>query len=570
MGLALRSMIDSLFPILVVAALVVPVFAAKKLSSLVVVSAYAVLLFVARLMSQRGRELAAARLFVVGLWVFYTVHMVLAGGIDTVVSAFYVTTPVFAGLLLGRRAAIMSTAVCLMASLGLLLAQTNGILPPAYFPMAPAMIWVNFSLALIVLMLSLDAVMRTLMDAVAMARREIEERQRAEEKMRHVQKLESLGVLAGGIAHDFNNLLVGVLGNVDLALRRTPPDAEVRPRLEQVEAAARRGAELCRELLAYSGHSRRVVAPLDLSCVVREMAHILQVSISKSARLQLSLGDAVPLVEADGAQLRQVVMNLIMNASDALGDRNGVITVTTGTRLWPGGPMAGGVLSGDLPSGNVAFLEVGDTGCGMDAATRERIFDPFLTTKFAGRGLGLAAVLGIARSHRWALVVDSAPGQGASFKVIFPPAADQTRLLPLDQSPPRPCPVGRGTVLVVDDEPAVREVAEEMLGELGFDALTAQDGVGALDVLKARGGSLACVILDLTMPRMGGAETLRELRALYPALPVIVSSGYDEGDVSQRLADRGAAAFIQKPFDTDALQRTLTEALVRALPEQAL
>ena len=390
--------------------------------------------------------------------------------------------------------------------------------------------------------------------------RAAEERQRFEEQMRHAQKLESLGVLAGGIAHDFNNLLMAILGNADLALLALPPASPARQYVQEIERASRRAADLCRQMLAYSGKGRFVVERHDLSELVREMAHMLEVSVSRRATVEYRFTPDLPAVEADATQLRQIVMNLMTNASEALGDRRGTITVTTGTRRFDRAFLRESLLGADLAEGEYVYLEVADTGCGMDAATRERIFDPFFTTKFAGRGLGLAAVLGIVRGHGGAIRVQSAPAQGSTFTVLLPAVPGvvraETRRAGADADWQ-----GAGTVLLVDDEEAVRTVGARMLEWSGFQVLTAGDGDEALAAYRQHADAIVCVLLDLTMPGLSGEETFAELRRVRGDVRVVLSSGYDADEVAGRFEGRGPDGFIQKPYTMEALRETLRRAL---------
>ena len=365
----------------------------------------------------------------------------------------------------------------------------------------------------------------------------------SEEQMRNAQKLESLGVLAGGIAHDFNNLLVGVLGNASLALSELPADAPARQFVKDVETSAQRAAELTRQMLAYSGRGKLVVEPLNLSEVVQEMTQLLGRVISKRARLSLHLRDDVPRIVADGTQLRQVVMNLITNASDALGGEPGLVSVRTGTVHADARMLAGTYLNEELPAGEYVYLEVTDSGVGMDAATRARIFEPFFTTKFTGRGLGLAAVLGIVRGHKGAIDVTSDPGCGTTFRVLFPlsPAIVEA------PSPQAPAPAewkGSGQALVVDDEEAVRSVARHVLERSGFSVIEAATGEEALSICSASHQTLRFVVLDLTMPGMSGETTLSELRRQWPSLPIVVSSGLVPDDGS----GLDGMPFLAKPY----------------------
>ncbi len=390
------------------------------------------------------------------------------------------------------------------------------------------------------------------------------ERRSLEERMYHLQKLESLGVMAGGIAHDFNNLLMAILGNTDLALLEISPVSPARPYVQEIERASRRAAELCRQMLAYAGKGALAAELVDLSEVVREMAHILKISISPHAVLHCNFADRLPAVKADPAQVRQVIMNLIINASEALGDAPGVIALTTGSRQCDRPYLAQTYLNEDLPAGDYVYLEVADTGCGMDPDTQQKIFDPFFSTKFTGRGLGLAAVLGIVRGHQGAVRVESRPGQGTTITVIFPAAASAA---PARPAPPAPSPRlgGNGRVLLIDDEEPVREVGRQMLQYLGYEVLTAADGREGLHLFEQQAPRPLCVILDLTMPVLGGEETFRELRRLQPDIPVIVMSGYHTREVAPRFAGQSAVGFLQKPYTL----RDLGEALEKAVPPSA-
>jgi PAS domain S-box-containing protein len=377
----------------------------------------------------------------------------------------------------------------------------------------------------------------------------------SEAQSRHVQKLESIGVLAGGIAHDFNNLLHVVLGNADIALSRLPARSPAREPLEEVVRATIRAADLTRQMLAYSGKGAFVIRHLDLSQEVREMATLLRTAISKQASLVWELASDLPAVNADATQIRQIVMNLITNASDALRDTGGTITLRTGVvqREELDDPGFGVPVTGDASAseagGPFVYLEICDSGAGMTPDTLRRIFDPFFSTKYAGRGLGLAAVMGIVRSHQGLIRIRTEPGRGTSFRVLFPAGAGAVGQ-PDKPSAARSDWRGRGTVLVVEDEEGVREVAERMLQDIGLDTIPAEDGREALDILDRVGESITAVLLDLSMPRMGGQETLRRLRQRWPHLPVIMMSGYTEESVAPQFSDAGPGmtVFLQKPF----------------------
>ncbi|HPO14500.1 MAG TPA: GAF domain-containing protein [Candidatus Hydrogenedentes bacterium] len=387
-----------------------------------------------------------------------------------------------------------------------------------------------------------------------------QEKHAIEAQMQQTQKLESLGVLAGGIAHDFNNLLVGILGNADLALSKLSLVSPARENIENVVKAAQRAADLARQMLAYSGKGRFIVEPLHLSEIVEEMSHILEVSIAKNATLKYHFAQNLPAIQADATQMRQIILNLITNASDAIGENSGVITITTGVTHCDKAFSGAAYAPENLMEGPYVFLEVSDTGCGMDRETQARMFDPFFTTKFTGRGLGLAAVLGIVRGHKGAINVYSESGQGSTFKVLFPAdmhTSIETRVTEVAFKEWK----GSGAILIADDEAMVREVGQEILETLGFQVYVAEDGVEALRVFQEHRGEIVCILLDLTMPRMNGEETFREIRRVHPYIPIIMSSGYNEQEVTQRFAGKGMAGFIQKPYRMEDLQSILQKTL---------
>ncbi|MDF1801000.1 MAG: PAS domain S-box protein [Planctomycetota bacterium] len=403
-------------------------------------------------------------------------------------------------------------------------------------------------------------------------KRATEDKLQLERQMLHAQKLESLGVLAGGIAHDFNNLLMVILGNADLALDELDPQSPVRSKLEEIERTSKRAAALAKQMLAYSGRGRFIVEPLDVGELVEEMVHLLKVSISKKAVLGLELEPGLPAIEGDVTQIRQVLMNLITNASEALGEEGGVISLSTGVTTCARDELDAAVgspspaLDEPLPEGRYVFVEVVDTGCGMDVETMQRIFDPFFSTKFTGRGLGMSAVLGILRGHRGTLTVNSEPGGGSCFRVLLPVAGEH-HLEPQHAGSSGGATTravvreGRGSVLVVDDESSVRAVAGRMLERLGFSPIFAGDGLEALDLLEGSARDVVVVLLDLTMPRMDGAETFRALRARGSQLPVVLCSGYDQQDVAAEIEALGPSGFLQKPFGLDSLAATLESVL---------
>jgi len=382
-----------------------------------------------------------------------------------------------------------------------------------------------------------------------------EERLNLEKQLLHTQKLESLGVLAGGIAHDFNNILTAIIGNTDLALMRLSPDSPATESVQRIEKAAERAADLARQMLAYSGKGRFVIEELDLNRVVEEMGHMLEVSISKKALLSYSFDRPLPAVTADATQIRQVIMNLVINAAEAMGDKCGNIAITTGSFECTRSRVEDGWLSDQIPEGHYVYMEIADTGCGMSKETISRIFDPFFTTKFTGRGLGMAAVLGIVRGHKGAIKLTSEVGKGTTFKILFPASTRPADLFGAQDGRGQEWH-GSGTVLLVDDEETIRSLGSEMLNELGYQVVTAEDGRQGVDIFKAR-EDISTVILDLTMPHMDGVQCFKELRQIRPDIKIILSSGFNEQEVMQRFVGKSLEGFIQKPYKLSSLRDVL-------------
>jgi two-component system cell cycle sensor histidine kinase/response regulator CckA len=388
-----------------------------------------------------------------------------------------------------------------------------------------------------------------------------EQNRQLERQLLHAQKLESLGVLAGGIAHDFNNLLTGVLGHASLALAQLGQDeAATRASVEQIRSIAVQAAELCRQLLAYSGKGRFVIEPVDLGALVAEMTGMLEVAISRKARLELELGQGPLFVDGDRTQLQQVVMNLITNASEALESGSGTIRVRLRPTDCDPGRLEDRVGTDAVTPGRFVELELTDDGVGMSAETRERLFDPFFTTKVTGRGLGMAAVLGIVRGHGGVISVRSRPGAGTTFRIHLPAARDAT---------PRPTPApatgevwrGHGLILLADDEDPVRDVATKMLAHIGFEVLSAPHGQGLLELAARHGDRVRAVVLDVSMPGLDGPATLARLRAAGCAAPVLMSSGYAEEEAVAGDPLRGPVGFLQKPYQIAQLSNALRSML---------
>jgi signal transduction histidine kinase/ActR/RegA family two-component response regulator len=385
-----------------------------------------------------------------------------------------------------------------------------------------------------------------------------QERLELERQMQHAQKLESLGVLAGGIAHDFNNLLTAMLGHMNVAQLKLAPESPAIPHLESLERIIHRAADLTRQMLAYSGKGRFVVRPYDLNQVVREMTHLLEVSISKKIALRFHLAETLPLVQADAAQIQQVIMNLVTNASDAIGDREGTIRLATSVTELDRRYLDQLYHGQDLSPGTYVALEVSDTGCGMNAEVQGRIFEPFFTTKVTGRGLGLSATLGILKGHRAGIRIYSEAERGTTFRLLFPAGTACAG----EEAPHEAARVPRqaGTVLLVDDEQMIRESAGAALESLGFKVMMAVDGLDAVEVFTRAKDSIDLVLMDLTMPHMDGREAFQHLRRIRPGIPVILSSGYNEQESIQEFPGAGLAGFLQKPYSLKALSAAIEAA----------
>ena len=397
---------------------------------------------------------------------------------------------------------------------------------------------------------------------------EIEERKRLEAEhdkleaqIRQAQKLESLGVMAGGIAHDFNNILMAILGNAELARRELPPGTPVKGYIQDIETAANRAAALSTQMLAYSGRAHIQIQAVDLNVMVREMVGILEVSVSKKITLLYSLDEALKTLDGDSSQIGQIVMNLVSNAAEAIGDSAGVITLQTGTLWCDTGMLVSLWMHEPMPEGEYVYIEVRDTGCGMEPDLMSRIFDPFFTTKFTGRGLGLAAVLGIVRGHHGTIDLCSEAGHGTTFRVLFPVG----RLVPEPSSKSvyRESLPAQGAILLVDDEEQVRELGVKFIQRLGYRVVEAVDGFDAIEKFKQNQSDIRCVLMDLTMPQCDGHDAFLELRKLDPAVKVILCSGYIKDDVMRRFKDWKRVGFLQKPYGFEAMavqvQSTLAE-----------
>ncbi len=399
------------------------------------------------------------------------------------------------------------------------------------------------------------------------------ERHRLETERQYSQKLESLGVLAGGIAHDFNNLLMTIVARSGLALRSLPADSPAREHITFIEKSGLRGGELANQMLTFAGKTKIDFQSVQLSKFLKDMEVFLRATISKRMTLTYDLAPSLPIIRADPAQLRQIIMNVVTNASEAHADKEGTITITTtefdpkafDPRSW--------YLIGDPPTTPCPMLQVQDSGCGMKAEVIPKIFDPFFSTKFPGRGLGLAALLGITRAHSATIAVKSQPGTGTDFCLIFPAKPVESRQ---EKSPLLSIPSTRTTsekkpvILIVDDEEEVRVACSLILQELGCHALVAADGEVGVQVFQEHQNDISAILLDLTMPKLDGQQCFKKIRALSGQVPVILSSGYSEEEAMKQFQNSGINAFIQKPYQVEVLiqkiQALTTETLIEEHP----
>jgi PAS domain S-box-containing protein len=388
-----------------------------------------------------------------------------------------------------------------------------------------------------------------------------DERLRMAKRLQQAGKFEAVGTLAGGIAHNYNNLLMTILGNVEMTRMQLAADSKLTPRIDAIQKAADRAAELSTLMLTYVGQSKLSFDILELGNLVSEMARILKASMSQSDQLNLVEPELKTHISGDPGKIGQVVTDVVTNAIEATADENRLITIRTGSGNFNAAYFEGRVAYEPLPPGDYAYFEVEDNGVGMTNQTLEKVFDPFFTTKFTGRGLGLAAAVGIIRAHRGTIALTSRPDTGTTVTVLFPTTPAPVARL---QSP-RKTPISRrdtnNTVLLVDDEPMVIEVGEMMLEAIGFDIVTAKDGIEALEQLRRYQSQIALIILDLTMPRMDGFEAFHEITRTAPEIPIIIASGYTRGQVRQQFREHEPAAYLKKPFRVDQLADTIRQVL---------
>ncbi|MFO0865081.1 MAG: response regulator [Gemmataceae bacterium] len=359
-------------------------------------------------------------------------------------------------------------------------------------------------------------------------------------------RLDSLGDLAGGIAHEFNNLLTTIIGYSSLALEHSQPIAQ--GYLQQVEDAARRAGELCRQMLVFAGKHRPLLETLDLNQHLKERSFAIAEQLPPQIDLAMELAPHVPVIRADGLQMMQVVSNLVSNAAEAYGGKPGIVRLKTGSSQLNVTELAECRNGSELPEGEYVWLEVIDDGLGIDPNMLLRIFDPFFTTKFAGRGLGLAAVHGIVRSHRGAIRVRSTKGGGSAFRVLLPAAGDA-----IDLAGVRSGCRDMGAVLIADDEETIRHLCRIVLESAGFEVLEANDGREAIECFERDKHRIRFAIIDIMMPEKDGAQVLREMREQSAQFPVLLTSGYAEREIDRSVREKGPTRFLPKPFVRDQL-----------------
>jgi len=380
-----------------------------------------------------------------------------------------------------------------------------------------------------------------------------------QQQVKHVDRLESLGVLAGGIAHDFNNILTAIIGNTELAARKLDSYSPAQNNLESIKKSGLQAANLCKQMLAYSGKGSFIIQPLDLSRLIIEITSLLEVSIDKNIALKLKLDESLPAIDGDITQIQQIIMNLVINASEAMGKSGGTIVVKTGSMQVDKAYLASSLHKVGTSIGNFIYMEVSDSGCGMDFDTQKKIFDPFFTTKFTGRGLGMSAVLGIVNGHNGILNLYSELGKGTVFKIAFPVSSSVNTAITEQQHDTEVITSGSGKVLVIDDEEDIRQIACLLLEDMGYRVVTAEDGEHGLEVFQKYQQELVGVILDMTMPRMNGEDCFHALYNIAPHVPVILSSGYTEADATSCFQAQELAGFIQKPYQIDHFQKVVME-----------
>jgi len=391
------------------------------------------------------------------------------------------------------------------------------------------------------------------------------ERKRLEHEIQNARKLESLGMLAGGVAHDFNNILVSVMGYTGILLKKLTPQSSESGLVQKIETAAERASDLANHMLSYSGKRSLKLEPVNLNLIVNEMPELLESTLSPKADLQLKPAPQIPSINADATQLRQVAMNLILNASDALGEGAGTISVTTGSTFIENNALDRMRWGAHLPEGDFVFIEVTDTGCGMDEETSSKIFEPFFTTNFTGRGLGMAALLGIVRSHSGAIDLETEPEKGTTVRIYFPKTDSESNEPHTPSDSDETLHKPEGTVLVIDDDDFVRMALRSMLEDVGMNVLLASNGQEGIDLYQEKKNEIGIVLLDMTMPGMQGDEVFDKLKEFDPDAVIVIVTGYSEEDIDRIFKEKDLRGFLQKPFTEEELEKTIAVALAPSI-----
>jgi signal transduction histidine kinase/CheY-like chemotaxis protein len=390
-----------------------------------------------------------------------------------------------------------------------------------------------------------------------------EEKLVLEQQFQHAQKMESLGVLAGGIAHDFNNILTIILGHCYMVKEYHDFGMTDKDHVRLIEAASIRAADLCRQMLAYASQNPQIYTRVNLWLLIDEVVQMLTSALKKNVTIKLDLKRDVPDLNGDSAQIQQILMNLIINAAEAIGDMNGIIKVALKKTTFQAAQSAIDFMGTTIPAREYACLEVSDNGCGMDDETKKRLFEPFFTTKLTGRGLGMSAVLGIIKSFDGALQFTSSPGVGTTFKIFFPLSGASASVEPASRAGLFPMAKGNGAILLVDDEEGLRLIGSALLNAMGFSTITASNGREALDIFRLRGSEINLLLLDLIMPEMGGLETYHSLREVAPVVPIVFCSGYNVEEVSGIVEMDAYAGVVKKPYNPDQLREVLSKLMER-------
>lgn len=544
----LYALLWGLLPIFVVhGSLGILLTAGDRLGTVIFVNILLVSIPIASLvLLRKNRVRPAGVTYIAGIWLTYTFIILLNGGIHHVGLAVYIALPVSAAWLFGYRAALWTAAACFGSATVMALLESIGIGPLHYFQGRPVGIWFLLLECTVMGVVPVSMVLSSLRQALTQSRLAEAELKRTQEENLNRQKLESVGVLASGIAHDFNNLLGGILAEAQLVEDEIPSGSPVAEDVQRIKALAARASEIVRQLMVYAGRESSGLEPVDLSRLVDEMLELLKVSISKHAMLKTELAGDIPKVWGQAAQLRQIVMNLIINASEALGEKDGVITVTTSLVTLDRDSGSANA----LPVGHYVRLVVADNGPGITDEQRSKIFDPFFTTKFQGRGLGLAVVQGVVRTHGGAIRVDSAPGQGTAFQILLPCTGESEKqddvaggfAVARELSP------ARGRVLLIEDEDALRIAVAKMLKKRGFFVVEAADGSTAVDLLRDSQCDIDVILLDLTIPGTGSLEVAAESARLRPETKIVITSAYSREASSDFLKIPQVAGYLRKPF----------------------